>query len=130
MQWDILAAILLRATIQSLFGMGVLLFGTPILLVLGYDFITALTILPPISLTINLLQVSKDYRYNQWPFTGRSSLCPFPAWSVPLAGHDAQAQHRQHRWPFLDCRGTQEHLYAVQPIDRVAGSIRAHLFSP
>jgi uncharacterized membrane protein YfcA len=70
MQWDILAAILLRATIQSLFGVGVVLFGTPILLVLGYDFITALTILPPISLTINLLQVSKDYRYNQWPFTG------------------------------------------------------------
>ena len=68
MQWDILATILLTATIQSLFGVGVLLFGTPILLVLGYDFITALTILLPISLTINLLQVSKDYRYIQWPF--------------------------------------------------------------
>jgi len=68
MQWDILATILLTATIQSLFGVGVLLFGTPILLVLGYDFITALTILLPISLTINLLQVSKDYRSIQWPF--------------------------------------------------------------
>ena len=68
MQWDILATILLTATIQSLFGVGVLLFGTPILLVLGYDFITALTILLPISLTINLLQVSKDYRHIQAPF--------------------------------------------------------------
>ena len=68
MQWDILATILLTATIQSLFGVGVLLFGTPILLVLGYDFITALTILLPISLTINLLQVSKDYRHVQVPF--------------------------------------------------------------
>ena len=68
MQWDILATILLTATIQSLFGVGVLLFGTPILLVLGYDFITALTILLPISLTINLLQVSKDYRSIHWPF--------------------------------------------------------------
>jgi hypothetical protein len=67
-QWDILATILLTATIQSLFGVGVLLFGTPILLVLGYDFITALTILLPISLTINLLQVSKDYRHVQAPF--------------------------------------------------------------
>ena len=36
MQWDILATILLTETIQSLFGVGVLLFGTPILLVLGY----------------------------------------------------------------------------------------------
>ena len=68
MQWDILATILLTASIQSLFGVGVLLFGTPILLVLGYDFITALTILLPISLTINLLQVSKDYRHIQAPF--------------------------------------------------------------
>ena len=61
-------AIDVTATIQSLFGVGVLLFGTPILLVLGYDFITALTILLPISLTINLLQVSKDYRHVQVPF--------------------------------------------------------------
>ncbi len=68
MQWDILATILLTATIQSLFGVGVLLFGTPILLVLGYNFITALTILLPISLTINLLQVSKDYRHIHVPF--------------------------------------------------------------
>ena len=68
MQWDILATILLTATIQSLFGVGVLLFGTPILLVLGYDFISALTILLPISLTINLLQVSKDYRHIHLPF--------------------------------------------------------------
>lgn len=68
MHWDILATILLTATIQSLFGVGVLLFGTPILLVLGYDFVTTLTTLLPISLTINLLQVSKDYRHIQLPF--------------------------------------------------------------
>jgi len=68
MQWDILATILLTATIQSLFGVGVLLFGTPILLVLGFDFLTALTILLPISLTFNLLQVSKDYRHIHIPF--------------------------------------------------------------
>lgn len=68
MQWDILATILLTATIQSLFGVGVLLFGTPILLILGYDFITALTILLPISLTINLLQVGKDSRHIHLPF--------------------------------------------------------------
>ncbi len=71
MQWDILATILLTATIQSLFGVGVLLFGTPILLVLGYGFLSALTILLPISLAINLLQVSKDYRHIHLPFYRR-----------------------------------------------------------
>lgn len=66
--WDIVAAIVVTATIQSLFGVGVLLFGTPILLGLGYDFLTALTVLLPISLTINLVQVSKDYRHIDLPF--------------------------------------------------------------
>lgn len=60
---DILAAILVTATIQSLFGVGVLLFGTPILLVLGYPFVTALTILLPISWAINLLQVSRHHAH-------------------------------------------------------------------
>ncbi len=71
MHWDILATVFLTATIQSLFGVGVLLLGTPILLVLGYDFTTALTILLPISLAINLLRVSKDYRHIHLPFYRR-----------------------------------------------------------
>jgi hypothetical protein len=63
---------------QSLFGVGVLLVDTPILLVLEYDFIAALTILLPISLTINLQQVSKDSLHIHLPFIGRSSPCRFP----------------------------------------------------
>ncbi|MFO0774756.1 MAG: sulfite exporter TauE/SafE family protein [Nitrospiraceae bacterium] len=59
MQWDIVAVVIGTAMIQSLFGVGVLLFGTPLLLVLGYDFLTALSILLPISLTINTLQVMR-----------------------------------------------------------------------
>lgn len=62
MHLDILAIVLITATIQSLFGIGVLLFGTPILLVLHYPFVTVLATLLPISLAINLLQVSKHYR--------------------------------------------------------------------
>lgn len=62
-QLDILAAVVVTATIQSLFGVGVLLFGTPILLVLGYEFITALAVLLPISLSVNLLQVSKHHAH-------------------------------------------------------------------
>jgi hypothetical protein len=47
--------------IQSLFGVGILLFGTPLLLLLGYDFSYTLSVLLPISIAINLLQVVKHY---------------------------------------------------------------------
>ena len=51
------------SAIQSIFGVGVLLFGTPILLIIGYDFVNALNILLPISIFINISQISKDYRH-------------------------------------------------------------------
>lgn len=60
---DILAALLLTTVIQSLFGVGILLFGTPLLLLLGYDFSYTLSVLLPISIAINLLQVVKHYAY-------------------------------------------------------------------
>lgn len=63
MHLDILGAVVITAFIQSLFGVGVLLFGTPILLVLGYDFITTLITLLPISISINAVQVGKYYRF-------------------------------------------------------------------
>lgn len=62
MSADILLTIVVTATIQSIFGVGVLLFGTPLLLLLGYDFVTALTILLPISVAINLFQISQHYK--------------------------------------------------------------------
>lgn len=62
MPWDIFATIVVTATIQSLFGAGVLLFGTPTLLVLGYDFVDALAVLLPVSLTINVIQISRHRR--------------------------------------------------------------------
>ena len=58
---DILLTVIFTSLIQSVFGVGVLLFGTPILLLLGYDFISALTLLLPISIAINLLQIIKHY---------------------------------------------------------------------
>ncbi len=42
--------------IQSIFGVGLLLFGTPSFLVLGYDFANTINILMPISITISALQ--------------------------------------------------------------------------
>ena len=56
----IVITVLITAFIQSIFGVGVLLFGTPILLLLNYSFIDSLFILLPISAVINFLQVSKN----------------------------------------------------------------------
>ena len=60
---DILAALIITTVIQSLFGVGILLFGTPLLLLLGYDFSYTLSVLLPISIAINMLQVVKHYHY-------------------------------------------------------------------
>jgi len=56
---DILLTVVVTSTIQSLFGVGVLLFGTPLLLLFDSDFINALIVLLPISVSINLLQIIK-----------------------------------------------------------------------
>jgi uncharacterized protein len=53
----ILLIIGVLSVIQSFFGMGVLVFGTPTLLLMGYDFITTLGYLLPASFAISLLQV-------------------------------------------------------------------------
>ena len=58
----ILLIVVLTSIIQSLFGVGVLLFGTPLLLLFDYTFIETLLILLPISATINLMQVISGYK--------------------------------------------------------------------
>ncbi len=62
MPTDILLIITITAIIQSIFGVGVLLFGTPLMLLAGYDFINTLRILLPISIAINSLQILKHYQ--------------------------------------------------------------------
>ena len=49
--------LLILITIQSIFGIGLLLFGTPTFLILGYDFINTLNFLLPISIAISSLQL-------------------------------------------------------------------------
>jgi len=59
-------------TIQSIFGVGLLLFGTPSFLLLGYDFANTINILMPVSISISALQFFKSkikdksfiYEYN------------------------------------------------------------------
>ncbi len=58
---DILLTVVTTSVIQSIFGVGVLLFGTPLLLLLGYDFVDALGVLLPASIAINALQVIRHY---------------------------------------------------------------------
>lgn len=60
---DILLTITITAVIQSIFGVGMLLFVTPILLLLGYSFIDALSVVLPISIAISLLQVIKHVEH-------------------------------------------------------------------
>jgi len=61
MAFEILIIVALASFIQSIFGVGVLLLGTPLLMLLGYNFFQALVVLLPISLLINLFQIIKYY---------------------------------------------------------------------
>jgi uncharacterized protein len=63
MSLTVLVFIMITASIQSLFGVGVLLFGTPLLLLIDYPFIEALIILLPISISINLFQIAKHHTH-------------------------------------------------------------------
>lgn len=58
---DIFFTIIVVSLLQSIFGVGTLLFGTPILLLLGYDFVNALGVLLPISIAISILQLIKHH---------------------------------------------------------------------
>ncbi len=68
MSLDILIIVIVTSIIQSIFGVGVLLFGTPLLLLRGYSFLDAVIVLLPISLVISFIQIAKDYRGADWGF--------------------------------------------------------------
>lgn len=68
------------AIIQSIFGVGLLVFGTPTLLLLGYPFTETLAVLLPASLAVSLLQLWKG------PGIERDFLAQFATWClIPLA---------------------------------------------
>ena len=50
------------SVIQSIFGVGILLFGTPTLLLLEYSYSETLWLLLPCSVVISLIQVVNDYK--------------------------------------------------------------------
>jgi len=53
----VLAVVAALSVVQSIFGMGILIFGTPTLLLLGHDFVTAIAFLVPASFAVSVLQV-------------------------------------------------------------------------
>lgn len=55
--YSVIPVVLACSFVQSLFGVGLLVFGTPILLLLGFPFPMALLYLLPCSITISLFQV-------------------------------------------------------------------------
>ena len=76
--------ILLASVIQSLFGVGVLLLGTPWMLLLGMTFPATLQLLLPISLTISLLQLRRGHLYVDRVLLRGIATLTLPAIAVAL----------------------------------------------
>ena len=62
MNTEIFITILFTSVLQSIFGTGILLFGTPILLMLGNNFQTTLIILLPASVLVNCFQIKNNFK--------------------------------------------------------------------
>ncbi len=79
MQTDIILTIIIVSFIQSIFGVGILLFGTPLLLILGNTFQESLSILLPISILVNILQL-----YNKVGFVDKIFYKRLILFCIPL----------------------------------------------
>jgi uncharacterized protein len=79
LDFTILFPVIFASIVQSIFGVGVLLFGTPILLLLGYDYSSILTTLLPISIAISTSQIIRDYRQIDFGF-----ICGIMIYTVPF----------------------------------------------
>ena len=60
-----LIIIIVLCAFQSVFGVGLLLFGTPFFLMIGYDFISTLAIILPVSVLISFLQIIYKRQLNK-----------------------------------------------------------------
>ena len=70
--------LLVLITIQSIFGIGLLLFEKPTFLILGYDFFNTLNFLLPISITVSLLQfISLEAKFKKIVFHFNFYCLPF-----------------------------------------------------
>ena len=60
-----LIIIFILCAFQSVFGVGLLLFGTPLFLMIGYDFSSTLAIILPVSVLISFLQIIYKSQLNK-----------------------------------------------------------------
>ena len=74
MDITLIIIVILISFLQSIFGVGILLFGTPILLSLDYGFIESLNILLPLSLLVNLVQLFSDYNNINYKFEKKNDV--------------------------------------------------------
>jgi uncharacterized protein len=78
--WPILATlVVLLAAVQSVFGVGLLVFGTPALLLLGMPFAEVLACLLPCSLTVSALQIATTGGLRLDPFRREFVVVTVPA---------------------------------------------------
>ena len=77
--------ITLLSIFQSIFGVGLLLFGTPIFLILGNDFLDSLNILIPVSIMISFLQIkSGNINYTKNIFVKKFNTITIPSLLIAL----------------------------------------------
>jgi uncharacterized membrane protein YfcA len=84
MSVEIMLTVVATSIIQSVFGAGVLLFGTPLLLLFGYEFVDVLIVLLPISLAINLLQILMHHAHIDFAFYRNILMLTLPLIAVFL----------------------------------------------
>jgi uncharacterized protein len=77
-QVPLVLIVVVLAAVQSVFGVGLLVFGTPTLLVLGYPFEQILAILLPCSIVISLLQVITGGGFTLEPIRRRMLIFTAP----------------------------------------------------
>lgn len=81
--WELMLIVATLAAVQSVFGVGLLVFGTPILLLLGVEFPVILGCLLPCSIVVSLLQVQTSGGFGLEPI--RKQFLMFTAPAVVIA---------------------------------------------
>jgi hypothetical protein len=81
--WELVLIVATLAAVQSVFGVGLLVCGTPVLLMLGVEFPVILGYLLPCSIVVSLLQVTTSGGFHLEPI--RKQFLVFTAPAVVLA---------------------------------------------
>jgi uncharacterized protein len=84
MSLEIMLIVVVTAVVQSIFGAGVLLIGTPLMLLLGYPFVDVLIVLLPISLAMNVMKITKYHAHIDLALLRKVMMLALPTIAVFL----------------------------------------------